>query len=447
MDLTEIREQLSQILSSDKIPHALLFSGPKGLGKTSAARIVAKAINCERKKKTKEFEPCNACVICESINKGNCLDLIEIDAASNRGIDDIRELRERIKLSPSRAKKKVYVIDEVHMLTTEAFNALLKTLEEPPEHAFFILCTTEPHKLPETIISRCLRLNFRKATPEELLLPLRRIERAEKLKLGVGVLPEIVKHADGCFRDAVKILEQMTFKDTEITLKQVVSFFGKDSFSVSELFKFLFDKNAINALKWLQQAVKNGVDLKVLTINILEDLRKILLSFYDLTEGNVENYHFSKSEILRLISLFDQAGRQLKGAVIPSLPLETVIVEWCDNSLQSPASSNQKQASSLQPPESSKLTTGTQKLETGNWKLVAAKWPDFLRAVKSHNHSTEALLKAAKPIELTNDRLVIEVRYPFHKNKLESNVCLSIAEKAAPVVFGKKLKIKYILKK
>ncbi|PIV01497.1 DNA polymerase III, subunit gamma and tau, partial [Candidatus Shapirobacteria bacterium CG03_land_8_20_14_0_80_39_12] len=174
LDSSEAREELLKIFKSEKIPHALLFSGPRGIGKTSAARIVAKAVNCEKVQSTeykehREFEPCNQCDSCISITNGTNVDILEIDAASNRGIDDIKELREKIKLSPASAKYKVYIIDEAHMLTPEAFNALLKTLEEPPKHAIFILCTTDPEKLPKTIISRCQRINFKKASNKEIV--------------------------------------------------------------------------------------------------------------------------------------------------------------------------------------------------------------------------------------------------------------------------------------
>ena len=181
LDLREVREGLLRIVKGGKFPHALLFAGPKGTGKTSAARIFAKVVNCQN---PKDGEPCNQCDACREITKGTAMDLIEIDAASNRGIDDIRALRETIKLSPVKLKYKVYIIDEVHMLTLEAFNALLKTLEEPPTHAIFILCTTEPDKLPETIISRCLRFNFRKAKIEEIVEgPLKRAVENESFEV------------------------------------------------------------------------------------------------------------------------------------------------------------------------------------------------------------------------------------------------------------------------
>jgi DNA polymerase-3 subunit gamma/tau len=194
LDLKSVRDALTEIVLSENIPHAFLFSGPKGTGKTSAARIIAKVINCENRKKS-SVEPCNKCEQCKLIDSGGNIDVIELDAASNRGIDDIRTLRDAVKLSPAQAKSKVYVIDEAHMLTTEASNALLKTLEEPPEHVYFILATTNSEKLIGTIRSRTTEIKFRKAEPEELLRSLKRVVKGEKIKVEDEALMMIAKAA------------------------------------------------------------------------------------------------------------------------------------------------------------------------------------------------------------------------------------------------------------
>src|SRR3989344_9219205 len=216
LDSREVREKLTSILLRPSSFHALLFTGPKGLGKTSAARIVAKAINCEKindyskgQKLKGALEPCNKCHQCTSITNGTNIDILEIDGASNRGIDEIRDLREKIKLSPAQALKKIYIIDEVHTLTTEAFNALLKTLEEPPPHVIFILCTTEPQKVPETIVSRCFHISFKLATQQELLSSFTRIAKKEKLDFEKEALSYIAEMSDGSFRDGVKILDEL----------------------------------------------------------------------------------------------------------------------------------------------------------------------------------------------------------------------------------------------
>src|SRR3989338_3454913 len=192
LDLTSVRSAFESMMKSWEISHAYLFVGPRGLGKTSAARILARLVNCEKNTKLRSHEdknlgkgkrlldePCGECDACVSIRNGSAVDVMEIDAASHRGIDDIRDLREKVNLAPSVLSKKVYIIDEVHMLTNEAFNALLKTLEDPPAQVMFILCTTEAHKVPETIVSRCVRINFTKATPSELIRSLTRAVKGE----------------------------------------------------------------------------------------------------------------------------------------------------------------------------------------------------------------------------------------------------------------------------
>jgi DNA polymerase-3 subunit gamma/tau len=208
LDLESVRKRLKSLLfNNTDIPHAFLFAGPKGTGKTSAARILAKVINCENNKK--RSEPCNKCSQCISISKGTNIDVVELDAASNRGIDDIRSLKESVALSPNSAKKKIYIIDEAHMLTLEAANAFLKTLEEPPPHVIFILATTDPQRLPQTILSRLTTIQFHKANAKEIARQLDRVINGEKLKIENGVIDLIISHSDGSFRDAVKLLESM----------------------------------------------------------------------------------------------------------------------------------------------------------------------------------------------------------------------------------------------
>jgi len=198
LDLAAVREALTEVLKAKSLPHAWLFSGPKGTGKTSAARILAKAINCQKRHPPAGgAEPCQKCGSCIAVSSGRSLDIIEIDAASNRGIDDIRDLKEKIRLAPAQLKYKVYIIDEVHMLTAEAFNALLKTLEEPPEHAVFILATTEPAKLPETITSRCFLIPFNRASEAEIIRSLNRVIIGEHIKIAGGDLAAVAERVSG----------------------------------------------------------------------------------------------------------------------------------------------------------------------------------------------------------------------------------------------------------
>lgn len=329
LDSEEVRERLSSLFLSESIPHALLFTGPKGLGKTSAARIVAKIVNCEKLKKD---EPCNRCKQCVSITNGTNLDLIEIDAASNRGIDEIRDLRERITLAPSAASKKIYIIDEVHMLTTEAFNALLKTLEEPPEHAMFILCTTDPHKVPQTIQSRCFHVSFKRATMSELLRSLRRIVASENIAIDQEALATIAKASDGSFRDASKVLEQAASLAgrKKIRAQYIRSIVGVGE-NATGLFLLLKEQKAKEALMWLNSAIDEGLNVKAWLEDSLSLLHSGLLATYGVETSEVPSQiaSLNAQELKQLITLFTRAHNELRTAVIPQLPVELVIIEYC----------------------------------------------------------------------------------------------------------------------
>lgn len=335
LDNTEVRERLVRVFSSSFTPHALLFSGPKGTGKTSAARIVAKVLNCEQKTKSKTaktIEPCNKCETCISITEGRNLDILEIDAASNRGIDEIRDLREKIKLAPVAAHFKVYIIDEVHMLTTEAFNALLKTLEEPPPHAIFILATTEPEKLPATITSRCVIFQFKKAQVLELVHCLKRVAKGEKLAVSDEFLHQIAQSAEGSFRDATKILEQAILEKS-LTVEKLTILLGRDSLTSVNFLKLLSSKNVSESLDRINKMSAAGVNIRFLIEDILRLLHEMLLTKHNVGEGKLDtslSSIFETREILTLIKLFSRVFVELKNTAIPQLPLEVAVVEWCE---------------------------------------------------------------------------------------------------------------------
>jgi len=449
LDLADVRESLQKILKSKKIPHAFLFSGPKGTGKTSAARIIAKTINCPHKKH--QEEPCNRCDICQEITNGSSLDLIEIDAASNRGIDDIRNLREKIKLSPAKCQYKVYIIDEAHMLTTEAFNALLKTLEEPPAHAVFILCTTEAQKIPKTILSRCFQTKFRRSKFEEVIRSLQRVVKGEKLLPGKGVLEAIAQNADGSFRDAQKILDQLSSTGAKISLLETQKFLGQiEELKPEKLLQFLAAKDLKASLLEIDRLVNFGADLEVYLQSLLEQLRLILLKLIGVEINNDQGTelidNLDKNGIIRLINLFSRAATEMKTTPIPQLPLELVAVEWCgDSPLKPSAERDPVQSSWAEKAAETPLNSSTPSPTKGNLNKIVEKWNDLLLGVKPLNHSVEALLRASRPIKMDNGFLTLEVFYKFHKERLETERCRLIVEEVASQLLGKPVKLKCVL--
>jgi len=336
-----IIKTLTNALKLDKIAHAYLFTGVRGTGKTSVARLLAKAVNCLERKNS---EPCNKCQACEEINQNKSMDLVEIDAASNRGIDEIRELRDGIKFSPSSLKYKVFIIDEVHMLTREAFNALLKTLEEPPAHVIFILATTEIHKVPQTIISRCQKFDFHKLTLDEIVERLNWIANQEKVKIEKSALELIAVNADGSVRDGESLLGQiMSMEDKNITLEEVQSILGiVDIKAVQDLVQYLIEKENGKAISHINDISNHGYDLIQFTKSLIGYLRKMMILKVDpnlsklvtieLTKEQIsgivqQSEKFTSTDLIKFIRLFIQAGNEIKLADFPQLPLELAIVE------------------------------------------------------------------------------------------------------------------------
>lgn len=332
---------LTNSLNLKRISHAYLFCGPKGTGKTTLARLFAKALNCIN---IAGHEPCNSCVLCIDINESRALDLIEIDAASNRGIDEIRELRDGIKFSPVLAKYKVFIIDEAHMLTKEAFNALLKTLEEPPAHAVFILATTEPRKLPQTILSRVQRFDFKKLSADEILKKLKRIVAEENIKVDDGAVELIAFLADGSSRDAESILDQLrsTFPDG-IDQKTVQDFLGViDISKTRDFISLLVASDAPGAVRFIKELDDRGESLGEFTKACLEYLRKMIfvkvdeklaLTFSDelseeIISGIKEQAQGFKLETLSgMANILMAVGEDIKKSPIPVLPLEIAVLD------------------------------------------------------------------------------------------------------------------------
>ena len=433
--MDSVRGELKKIVSSGNIPHALLFAGPKGTGKTSAARIIAKIVNCERQGK-KLTEPCNKCSQCKSISEGYNIDVIELDAASNRGIDDVRALRDTIKLSPANAKKKVYIIDEAHMLTLEASNAFLKTLEEPPEHVVFILATTNAEKLIETIRSRTTLIEFHKASPEETVRSLRSVVEGEKLKIDKDTLLSISKMSDGSFRDAVKILEQLVSQKVKLEKSDVEEYlFKRKAFNEKEFINTLSAKDAKKALSGIEDFVTKGVSVENVIDSLTTLLRESLLTKVGLKGEEIPN--LSKEDLISLIELLTYARSQIVFSPIEELPLEIAVIKWCDdkkvNSEQLMVNSEEKKIEDVKEPTKN-LTTKLSEITDDVWKTI-------LTRIRPINTSIEALLRAARPVGYDGSSLTLGVYYRFHKERLEEVSHRKVLEDVLASILGSPIKV------
>lgn len=333
-----IIQTLQNSLREQRFSHAYLFSGPRGTGKTSAAKILAKAVNCEQGPGP---EPCNACESCRRITAGAVMDVVEIDAASNRGVEEIRDLRDKVKYAPTEVRYKVYIIDEVHMLTTEAFNALLKTLEEPPAHVMFILATTEPHRLPATIISRCQRFDFRRVSLAEQVQRLAQVCEEESIQADHDSLTYIAKLSDGGMRDAISLLDQAaSFTDGAITYQQVLDITGgmpEERFA--ELARAVQVGDVGSVLSVVEQLMQEGKSAEKCMESLLYFFRDLLMmkmvssgdtltdrltrveSFRELAEG------FTESRLFHIIDTLNRYQTDMKYAVQPQTLFEVALLQ------------------------------------------------------------------------------------------------------------------------
>lgn len=430
LDLEEVRTALHRILRSKDIPHALLFSGPKGTGKTSAARIFAKVMNCRNLKSS--GEPCNKCEQCVSISKGNNIDVIEIDAASHRGIEDIRSLRDAVKLSPASATRKVYIIDEAHMLTTEASNALLKTLEEPPSHVIFILATTNPEKLLDTIRSRATTVKFRKATDAEIQRQLTRIAKGEGIRLKKGVLQAISQASDGSFRDAAKILEQVISAGLVDDVQGVEKMLSRERSLVASFLSALSRYDSASAIEVIRTIESSGGSFVDFERAVLFALHEYILSRTGV--GKVDmNIPMDEQQIVRLSRLILEASKFNITTPLPQLPLEMVVLEWC--SRESGGEGSRDQVTTKVRQKTRKKAS--KEVDSRNFaKLDPESWGKILQKAKLKNHSLQALLKAAQPVGMDKNTLFLQVYYNFHKEKIEANNYRSMIEEIVSETLG-----------
>jgi len=338
-----ITKTLSNALRADKLSHAYIFTGPKGTGKTTIARILAKGANCL---KLVKGDPCNVCKNCKEINDSRSLDIIEIDGASNRGIEEIRDLREGIKFSPNTLRFKVFIIDEVHMLTTPAFNALLKTLEEPPSHALFVLATTEPHKVLSTIMSRCQRFDFKKLGFSEIVKLLSEVSKKEKIKIDLGALKLLAVVSEGDMRDAFSLLDQLIAQGGgKITLSLAQKVLGiSDIQSLVKFADLISKKDSGKAMELVEKVTSEGIDMNYYIKNLMNYFRTMMVlklnpNLRELVAPELTDIEFKtiisqgkgfrESKLIKIIESLIVAKERLRISPIQQLPLEMAIVELC----------------------------------------------------------------------------------------------------------------------
>ncbi|MDP2939418.1 MAG: DNA polymerase III subunit gamma/tau [Candidatus Omnitrophota bacterium] len=460
VDQEHVTTTLKNAIKTNRLGHAFLFAGPRGIGKTSCARILAKSLNCQN---GPTLNPCNICDSCREISESRSMDVIEIDGASNRGIDEVRVLRENVKFATNKARFKIYIIDEVHMLTPEAFNALLKTLEEPPAHVKFIFATTAPHKVLPTILSRCQRFDFRRISVLKIMQKLEEIARDEKLSVDKDVLLVIAKAASGSLRDAESILDQLSaFSKEKISLSIVTSMLGM----VEEEFilgftNCILKKDSVTAFKLMDSLINEGKDINQFILSLVEHFRnlmiakvggKVLDELLDLPDELKEQIlkqseGFSLKEILNAIELFVCAQEMSRYLDSIRIPLEMAVAQLS----YAPKEINpQLKNESLGKKESVSENPSPKKEDdnaVNNFDLQSVNhiWDESLHKISKVKMSVATFLQEGRPIKLRNNTIVIG--FPkdssFHKETLERKENRSIIEKMLKELLSFEVKVEF----
>jgi DNA polymerase-3 subunit gamma/tau len=484
-----VTQTLRNAVRSSRIVHAYLFSGPRGTGKTSTARILAKAVNCLAES---DSRPCNDCERCEAIDEGRAIDLIEIDAASHTGVDDIRDLRDKISFSPSVARYKCYIIDEVHMLSPSAFNALLKTLEEPPAHAILVLATTEPHKIPGTVLSRCQRFDFRPIPLRAMIDRLREIALREDVEVHEGALELIARQSTGSMRDAESYLDQLaSYGGSEITLEQVHSMLGTTSSeAVKDVVDHLATRDVAAGLSKIGHAIADGADPRQLNKELLGYLRGLLLlkttqrGPSDITEEQQREMArqaelFSLDRLVLTIKVFNQAAVEVKASSQPQLPLELAFVETVigDETVESarpvksaaeptkPSAVAQRpnvatpSTATAQPPSSplpsepepadetvqQRQPRATRAGRIDGLESLQDAWSDIVADINHASKRVAAIARDCPPVMIENDIVTLCGRSHFHKQELESTQAKQLVGQAISDALGKQCRVRCVM--
>jgi DNA polymerase-3 subunit gamma/tau len=457
---THVVQTLQNAVAAERVAHAYLFAGPRGTGKTSVARLLAKAINCEHQDPAKR--PDDNCENCVSVQNGSFLDLIEIDAASNTSVEDVRDLRDKINFSPNRGRYKVYIIDEVHMLSTAAFNALLKTLEEPPPHAIFILATTEMHKVPATVLSRCQRYEFRRLPVNEIVTRLEKICADEKIKAEKSALELIARQATGSLRDAESLLDQLASTGDEVRLNWAQQVLGTSAtLAVLDLLDALAAKDPGAGLDHIHKALDAGTDARQFARQIVDTLRGLLMlrmgsklgpeySEEEKERLAKQSKAFSLPDILRAIRLFNEAATsEKKTNWMPSLLLEMAFVESVQTG--EPASEPQKTPSSAQPQAAAtprakqtppaEARTVPPSSSPASVQLDNASWQRVKETVRSQDANLGALLNSVKIREIRGTTLYLGFGGDILKEKMEKTENVKILQTALEKAMSAQLEV------
>jgi len=463
---------LKNAIEGDRLASAYLFSGPRGVGKTSTARILAKALNC---KSGPTIHPCSHCVSCIEISGGSSLDVIEIDGASNRGIDEIRVLRENVKFAPTSGKFKIYIIDEVHMLTLEAFNALLKTLEEPPEFVKFIFATTQPHKVIPTILSRCQRFDFRRITAMEIVAQLERIVASESIGVDKEVLFAIARASDGSLRDAESVLDQLvSFSKEKISLKDVISALGiVEQEALFEITDKIIRKDAKSALGLLSNLIDNGKDISVFLTDLIEHFRNLMVA--KVTRGDAklidlpadicerlvrQSEEFSLEEIFSAFNILVNTQEMSKRLESLRIPLEINLVRLAHDKKGSATfvpqqerppqirQSSIKDSTSLEAPKKEEnRMESSDSPQSVSFDSIKGAWQNIVNNLGRIKMSVATYLNEGQPLKLQGNILTVSFpkNYSLHKESLENKDNKAIIEKSISELFNTNLKVNFIL--